>query len=181
MRQQSFNVESGVDEQLRIDQTAVIGHAPEDAGWFNYPDGDDWPEPPLKPMFIPVLHPPVRIEAFVTIDSGTIQPTTIGHHTWLFKHVHVGHDAIVGDGVIVTTRAIIGGHAVIGDNAKIGLGATILPFRRVGEGAIVGAGAVVTRNVPPGATVVGIPARMLRPDERDGRRFSDRGIAMTTT
>ena len=43
----------------------------------------------------------------------------------------------------------------------IGTGAIILPRVRVGDGATVGAGAVVTRDVPPGVTVVGNPARVL--------------------
>ena len=47
----------------------------------------------------------------------------------------------------------------IGDNAWLGGGAVILPGVTVGEDAVVGAGAVVTRDVPPGAVVVGSPAR----------------------
>ena len=47
----------------------------------------------------------------------------------------------------------------VGDRAKIGAGAIILPGRRVGEDAIVAAGAVVTHDVPDGAEVRGIPAR----------------------
>ena len=46
--------------------------------------------------------------------------------------------------------------------ASIGGGATLLPGVRVGAGAMVGAGAVVTKNVPPGATVVGNPARIIK-------------------
>ena len=50
----------------------------------------------------------------------------------------------------------------IGGGAQSGLGATILPGRTIGARAIVGAGAVVTRDVPDGVTVVGSPARPLR-------------------
>ena len=48
----------------------------------------------------------------------------------------------------------------IGANVWIGGGAIILPGVRIGDDALVGAGAVVTRDVPPGATVVGNPARV---------------------
>ncbi len=48
------------------------------------------------------------------------------------------------------------------DDASIGSGATILCGIRIGKGATVGAGAVVTRDVPPGATVVGNPARVMK-------------------
>ena len=54
---------------------------------------------------------------------------------------------------------------VIGDNAWLGGGAVVLPGVTVGEDAVVGAGAVVTRDVPPGAVVVGNPARPLRRPE----------------
>ena len=51
---------------------------------------------------------------------------------------------------------------VIRRNAKIGANATLLPGVVIGEGALVGAGAVVVRDVPPGAVVVGNPARVVR-------------------
>ena len=48
-------------------------------------------------------------------------------------------------------------------HASVGAGATILPGIRIGEGAVVGAGSVVTRDVPDGAVVAGNPARLIRP------------------
>jgi len=51
---------------------------------------------------------------------------------------------------------------VVRTGASIGGGAVILPGITIGAGALVGAGAVVTRDVPPGATVIGNPARLLR-------------------
>lgn len=51
---------------------------------------------------------------------------------------------------------------VIGNDVWIGTGAIILPEVRIGDGAIIGAGAVVTHDVPPYAVVVGVPARILR-------------------
>lgn len=51
---------------------------------------------------------------------------------------------------------------IVDDRASIGSGALLLGGIRIGAGAIVGAGAVVTRDVAPGATVAGVPARVLR-------------------
>ena len=51
---------------------------------------------------------------------------------------------------------------VIERNVWIGANATVLPGVRLGEGAIVGAGAVVTSDVPPGTLVLGVPARVIR-------------------
>jgi acetyltransferase-like isoleucine patch superfamily enzyme len=48
---------------------------------------------------------------------------------------------------------------MVGDSAFIGIGAAILPNLRIGANAIVGAGAVVIRDVPANATVIGVPAR----------------------
>ena len=53
----------------------------------------------------------------------------------------------------------------IGHDVKIGLNATILPWRTVGDGARIGAGAVVTKNIPPGEVWAGNPARRLVKDD----------------
>ena len=59
-------------------------------------------------------------------------------------------------GAVVTGRVFIENYATIGSNA------TILPDLRIGEGALIGAGAVVTKNVSKGEIVVGIPARPIK-------------------
>ena len=71
----------------------------------------------------------------------------------------VDHDCRVGNGVHVGPGAKVAGEVVIGDHAFIGTGAVILPRIKIGSGATIGAGAVVTRDVAPGETVVGNPAR----------------------
>jgi acetyltransferase-like isoleucine patch superfamily enzyme len=48
---------------------------------------------------------------------------------------------------------------VVEDGVSIGANSTILPGLRIGRGAVIGAGAVVTKSVPPGATAMGVPAR----------------------
>ena len=132
------------------DQRAVIGHAPEARDWT-----------PYMPTHYPEINPTARIEAFATVDSGISRPTSIGPGAWLFKHSHVGHDAIVGAACEISTGAIVGGYAEIGEGAKIGLGAVIRPRVKVGVGARVGMGAIVTKDVPAHETWVGNPARKL--------------------
>jgi acetyltransferase-like isoleucine patch superfamily enzyme len=78
------------------------------------------------------------------------------------KHVHVGHDAIVGDGCEVAPGAVICGHAELGDRVRVGVNASILPGVIVGQDAQIGAGAVVTKNVESGDVVAGNPARSLK-------------------
>lgn len=80
---------------------------------------------------------------------------------------YVTHDCVIGDFVTFAPGVKCNGHVTIGDHAFIGAGAILRngsksrPLR-IGEGAVVGMGAVVTKDVPPFTTVVGNPARPLR-------------------
>jgi acetyltransferase-like isoleucine patch superfamily enzyme len=58
---------------------------------------------------------------------------------------------------------------IVKKGASIGSGAVIMCGVTIGEKAMVGAGAVVTRDVPPGAVVVGVPARLVRQADAPGR------------
>jgi serine O-acetyltransferase len=91
--------------------------------------------------------------------------------------------AVIGDRVVIGPGVVIGGRShifevpVIEDDAEIGVGAKVLGPVRIGRGAVVGANAVVLDDVPPGAVVVGIPARVLRPRKlkTSVSEFSDTG------
>ncbi len=62
----------------------------------------------------------------------------------------------------ISFNPIVFSEVVIEDNVHIGIGTTILPGVRIGEGAQIGAGAVVTRNIPKFAVAVGVPAKVIR-------------------
>jgi UDP-perosamine 4-acetyltransferase len=74
----------------------------------------------------------------------------------------VDHDCDIGAHSHISTGSRLGGSVHIGEGAHVGIGATIREGLTVGAHAIVGAGSVVIQDVPPGATVVGSPARIIK-------------------
>jgi sugar O-acyltransferase (sialic acid O-acetyltransferase NeuD family) len=102
------------------------------------------------------------LSPFVALTSNI----RIGRGFHANLHASVEHDCVIGDFVTLAPGARCNGNTIVGDHAWIGAGAVIrqgTPDRplRIGRGAIVGMGAVVTRDVPAGATVAGNPARPL--------------------
>jgi len=86
------------------------------------------------------------------------QPTRIGSSCYLMGHVHVGHDAQVGNGVILTQGVAVAGHVEIGDYAVIGGLAGIHQFVRIGTRAMIGGLSKTTRDVLPFTLAEGSPA-----------------------
>ena len=88
----------------------------------------------------------------------------IGRHFHCNVYGFVAHECTIGDFVTFGPRVTCNGNVTIGDMAYIGAGAVIRNGSKekplaIGEGAVVGMGAIVTCDVPPGAIVVGTPAR----------------------
>jgi len=82
--------------------------------------------------------------------------------------VVIGETTEIGNNCLLYQGVVLGGtsmekkkrHPTLGDNVVVGAGATLLGAIRVGDNARIGAGSVVLTDVPPGATVVGIPGRI---------------------
>ena len=93
-----------------------------------------------------------RIREGVTMNTGTSGGgglTKVGDDCLFMTGAHVGHDAIVGNGVIMANQAALAGHCIIEDKVIIGGLAGIHQFGRIGRGAIFGAVTMVTNDVIP--------------------------------
>ncbi len=105
-----------------------------------------------------------RIREHVTIHGGTsfgTGTTTVGNHNMLLVGCHIGHDATVGSHVVFTNGAMAAGHTEIGNRAILGAMVGIHQFARIGELAMVGAGAMVSHDAPPFSMVQGDRARLV--------------------
>ncbi len=111
------------------------------------------------------IHPGAEIGERLFIDHGT--------------GVVIGETAVVGNDVTLYQGVTLGGtslhkgkrHPTLGDGVIVGSGAQVLGPLIVGDGARIGANAVVLTDVPPGVTMVGIPARMIEPRGKEDREF----------
>jgi maltose O-acetyltransferase len=91
-----------------------------------------------------------------------VAPVSIGDGTWIGPAVQIYTADHPRDAALRRAGLQSGRPVSIGNNVWIGGGAIILPGVTIGDDAIVAAGSVVTRDVPPGATVAGNPARPIK-------------------
>jgi len=119
--------------------------------------------------FATVIHPSaivaleVHIADGVQVMAGAIlqSGTAIGSNAVVNTGAIIDHDCVVGAHAHIAPRAVLNGGVRVGEGAHIGTGACIIQGVSIGAVSIVGAGSVVIKDVPPGETMVGVPAKAI--------------------
>ncbi|MFQ5678531.1 MAG: phosphopantetheine-binding protein [Gemmatimonadota bacterium] len=125
--------------------------------------------------FAPLVHPDVDTTGaelcrdILVYQQAVVAPgVSIGDASVVFMGAIVGHESRVGRCCVIAANAVLNARVALADGVYVGTNATVLPELAVGEWATVGAGSVAVQDVPPGATVMGVPAETLVKGERDG-------------
>ncbi len=103
------------------------------------------------------------IREFTTLNPGTIgggMITRIGDGNLFMAYSHVAHDCQIGNNIVLANCATLGGHVTVEDYVGIGGLVGVHQFTRIGESAYLGAGSMVSLDVPPYCTAVGDRAHL---------------------
>jgi len=90
-----------------------------------------------------------------TLHRGTAQDRGIGSYNLLMCYVHVAHDCVIGDNIIMANNTAVAGHVHVGDGAILGGGTLVHQFCRIGQFAMTAAGTVVLQDIPAFVTCSG--------------------------
>ena len=125
--------------------------------------------------FATLIDPTVEMSDLVTVGEGSIicahsiltVNISLGSHVIIDVDCTVGHDVILQDFVMLYPSVNVSGATRIGYASELGTGVQIIQGKSVGEYSIIGAGAVVVRDIPANCTAVGCPAKPIKFSNED--------------
>lgn len=128
--------------------------------------------------FINAIHPSVIIGNNVKIGEGVTAmagvifnpKSVIGNFTFFATGAQIEHDCVISDFASISAGSITGGYVKLGKYSAITLGVTVLDRIAIGENTVVGAGSLVTKDLPDNVLVYGIPAKIVR-GRYNGEKF----------
>lgn len=117
-----------------------------------------------------LIHPGAIMSSYVSIGSGSIicwgcfisVDIRIGNHVAINPGCGIGHDAVIMDYSTLYWDVTLSGNVTIREGCEIGSKAAVIPQRTVGRWSIIGAGAVVVKDIPEFSTAVDVPARPIK-------------------
>jgi UDP-N-acetylglucosamine acyltransferase len=141
------NTRLGTD--VKVGYGTVLGADPQD---LKYKGEETWVE----------IGDGTILREYCTINRGTpaTGKTTVGQRCFIMTYVHVAHDCVIGDDVILANSIQMAGHVTVDDRAIISGLVPIHQFVRVGTYAFVGGGSRVNQDVPPYTKAVGNPVHL---------------------
>ena len=157
-----------IDSNVRIYDSVVMGHdcvikagAVLGGAGFGYErdaEGNKFRFPQIGQL---IMGDYVEVGSNTCIDRGALADTVIGDYTKINNLCHIAHNNKIGKNVTITGCVNISGSNIIDDDVWLAPNSSIRGWVHIGEGATVGMGAVVTKNIPANETWVGNPARKL--------------------
>ncbi len=117
-----------------------------------------------------LIHPYAKICNFVDMGIGNIicynsfisVNTKLGNHISINPDCGIGHDVVIQDYSVLYWDITLSGNVNIGKGCEIGSKAVVIPWKTVGNWSIIGAGAVVVKDIPDNCTAVGVPAKPIK-------------------
>ncbi|MBI3292074.1 MAG: acyl-ACP--UDP-N-acetylglucosamine O-acyltransferase [Elusimicrobia bacterium] len=138
-----------IGEGCQIHPHAFVGTAPQDLKYRGEPTRL-------------ILGPGTIVRECATLNRGTAASgaTRIGARCLLMAYVHIAHDCVLGDGVIMANYTALAGHVTVEEEAVLSSHIGVHQFTRIGRLAMIGAGAMVAKDIPPFTTAWGDRVRL---------------------
>lgn len=164
MKQNNFIHETSViypnviiEPDVYIGAFCIIGAPAESIRHWNDPDQQSV-----------IIRSGAKIHGHVTIDAGTHRHTEIKSNTFIMKGCHIGHDAIIHSGVILSPHVVIGGHSEIGEYTNMGMASIVHQKVSIPSDCMIGMNTTITKStkLESNGVYVGSPAKFIRWNNR---------------